>query len=200
MIAEIAVARDLYVISDEIYEKLIYDNEKHISIASLGTDIFDRTIVINGVSKTYSMTGWRIGYLAGPEKILSVISNLQDHSTSNPTSISQKAALAAIKGDQSFLKPIVKEFENRRNVMVERLNKIQGFKAIKPMGAFYVFCDISATGVDSVAFSNKLLDEAHVAVIPGDGFGWNTHIRFSFATSMSNITNGLERIDKYLKG
>jgi len=200
MIAEIAVSNDIYVLSDEIYEKLIYGNEKHLSIASLGNKIYELTITVNGVSKTYSMTGWRIGYLAGPVKVVGFISNLQDHSTSNPTSISQKAALAAIKGDQAFLKGIVGEFEKRRDYMVKRLNSIKGFKAIEPKGAFYVFCDISATGFDSALLCEKLLEEAHVALIPGEGFGWPTHVRFSFATSMDNIVKGLERIDKFIKG
>ncbi len=198
-IARLAKENDFYIISDEIYEKISYTDKKIVSIASLDKDVFDRTITVNGVSKSYSMTGWRIGYLGCSKEIASAISNIQDHTTSNPTSISQAAALEAMKGDQSFVKTMVKEFVKRRDYMVNKLNSIKGFKASNPEGAFYVFSDISSFGMDSLKFCSKLLEEAKVAVIPGGPFGWDTHIRFSFATSMENIQKGLDRIEKWVK-
>lgn len=198
-IAEVTVPKKICVISDEIYEKLIYDGQGHTSIASLGNEIKDLTIVVNGVSKSYSMTGWRIGYIAGDKEVIGAINKIQSHSTSNPASISQKAALQAINGDQSSISTMKKEFEVRRNYLVESLNNIKGFKAIKPQGAFYVFCSIKKTGVDSVTLSNRLLDEAKVAVIPGKPFGSDEHIRLSFATSKDDIKKGTERIAKWVE-
>lgn len=142
-IADFAVKHDLYVVSDEIYEKLIYDGTKHISIASFNEEIYKRTIVINGVSKSYSMTGWRIGYLAAPEDVAKAISNMQSHATSNPNSIAQKATLAALTGSQACVEEMRKEFEIRRNYMVERLSQISFFSIIEPKGAFYVVIDLS---------------------------------------------------------
>lgn len=198
-IAKLAKENNFYIISDEIYEKISYTAKKIVSIASLDKDACDRTITVNGVSKSYSMTGWRIGYLGCHPDIAKAISNIQDHTTSNPTSISQMAALEAIKGDQSFVKTMVLEFAKRRDYIVGRLNSIKGFSAKKPDGAFYVFSDISGFKMDSFKFCDKLLEEAKVAVIPGGPFGFNTHIRFSFATSMENITKGLDRIEKWAK-
>ncbi|MEE8360480.1 MAG: pyridoxal phosphate-dependent aminotransferase [Candidatus Omnitrophota bacterium] len=198
-IADIAVSKKILVVSDEIYEKLIYGAGKHVSIASLGEKIKDLTLVVNGVSKSYSMTGWRIGYMAGDDKIVSAINNIQSHSTSNPASISQKAALEAISGEQSSISSMKKEFESRRDYMVERLNKIPCFRVSLPKGAFYVFCNIKDTGYNSIEITNKLLDEANVALVPGKPFGSDNHVRLSFATSTADIAKGLDRIEKWVK-
>lgn len=199
MVAKLAVKYKFWVVSDEIYEDIIYDNKKHISIASLGKDIHDLTITVNGVSKSYSMTGWRIGYLGAPLKIAQAVGNLQSHSTSNPASISQKAALAALQGDREFIKKMVSEFKIRRDYTVTKLNGIKGFQCLNPDGAFYVFCDISALKLKASVLANRLLDEAKVAVVPGEGFGCDTHVRFSFATSMEQIKKGLDRIEQWAR-
>jgi aspartate aminotransferase len=196
-IADIAVTKKFFVISDEIYEKLIYDNGKHVSIASLNEEIKKLTLLVNGISKSYSMTGWRIGYTAGDQEVVDSINKIQSHSTSNPSSISQKAALEAIKGDQSSVDPMRSEFESRRNYIIKRLNGIKGFKPVNPQGAFYVFCNISETGLDSLALSNKLLDEIKVAVIPGKPFGSDEHIRLSFAIGKDEIKEGADRIERW---
>lgn len=206
-IAEIAVEKKLFVISDEIYEHLIYDGEKHYSIASLGDEIKQLTIVVNGVSKTYSMTGWRIGYAAGPKPIIAAMSNLQSHSTSNPTSFCQHAAIEALRGDQSFIQMMLKAFDERRRYMVEKLNSISGIKCRIPKGAFYVFPDVSAyygkklNGREikgSLDFADYLLECAKVAVVPGVAFGDDRCIRLSYATSLDKIKAGLERIEQVL--
>lgn len=197
-LAEICVAKKIFVIADEIYEKIIYDNIKHISIASLNKEIYDLTITVNGVSKSYSMTGWRIGYLAGPSDIVDAISKIQDHSTSNPTSISQKAALAALNAPNDFPKSMCQEFQKRRDYIIERVNKIQKISFIIPQGAFYIFCDISKTGMDSITFANRLLDEVFVAVIPGIGFGRDDYVRISFATNLEQLKKGMDRIGEWL--
>ncbi|PIW66125.1 MAG: aspartate aminotransferase [Candidatus Omnitrophica bacterium CG12_big_fil_rev_8_21_14_0_65_43_15] len=197
-LAKVIMDSEAAIISDEIYEELIYDGLKHISIASFGKDIFDRTFVVNGVSKSYSMTGWRIGYAAGPKDVMAAISNLQDHSTSNPTSISQMAALEALKGSQESVSVMCAEFAKRRDYLCQRFNKMKKLFYIKPQGAFYIFVDISKTGLKSMDFTKALLEDEHVAVIPGEPFGWDNYVRMSFATSMENITKGLDRIEKWL--
>lgn len=198
-IADIAVSKNMLVISDEIYEKLIYDSAKHISIASLGKDIKASTLVVNGVSKSYSMTGWRIGYVAGEAGIIDAINKIQSHSTSNPTSISQKAALEAVNGEQSFIEKMRNEFQARRDYAAERVKKINGLSVVKPRGAFYLFCNISKLGLDSVGMANSLLEEAKVAVIPGKPFGSDKHIRISFATGLDDIKRGLDRIERWVR-
>ncbi|QSQ10131.1 Aspartate aminotransferase [Koleobacter methoxysyntrophicus] len=207
-IAEIAVENNIYVISDEIYEKLIYDGNEHVSIASLGKEIKDLTILINGVSKAYSMTGWRIGYAAGNHKVIKAMSSIQSHSTSNPNSIAQKAAVAALTGDQEPIKNMVKEFSRRRDYMVDKLNSIRGITCNKPSGAFYVMANISkffGSTVDgreitnSVEFAEVLLDKGEVAVIPGSAFGTDRFVRLSYATSMENIKRGLDKIEEFVK-
>ncbi|MCX7765794.1 MAG: pyridoxal phosphate-dependent aminotransferase, partial [Candidatus Sumerlaeia bacterium] len=206
-IAEIAVEKKLFVISDEIYEHLIYDGEKHYSIASLGDEIKKLTIVVNGVSKTYSMTGWRIGYAAGPKPVITAMSNLQSHSTSNPTSFCQHAAIEALRGDQSFIQMMLKAFDERRRYMVEKLNSIKGIKCRVPKGAFYVFPDVSAfygkklngkVIKGSLDFADYLLEKAKVAVVPGVAFGDDRCIRLSYATGLDKIKAGLERIEQVL--
>ncbi len=204
-IAKIVVEKGIWVISDEIYDKLLYDGLQYVSIASLGPEIKAKTLVVNGVSKAYAMTGWRIGYVAGDKDVIGAMSNLQDHSTSNPTSIAQKAALAALTGPQEMVQQMVVEFEKRRNFMVERLNQIQGFSCLLPPGAFYAFVNIS--GVLGKSFNEKpvkgsmdltelLLTEAKVAVLPGSPFGADSFLRLSYATSMENIVAGLDRIEE----
>jgi aspartate aminotransferase len=197
-IAKVAVKHKIFVISDEIYEKLVYDNKEYVSIASLGKEIYDLTITVNGVSKSYAMTGWRIGYAAGPADIMDAISNIQSHATSNPTSISQKATQTALVEDQKCVDEMRQEFQKRRDYMVSRIQKMDKISCVKPEGAFYVFCDISKIGIDSVTLATRLLDEAKVAVIPGEPFGTNDFIRLSFATSMDSIKKGLDRIEEWV--
>jgi len=207
-LSEVLVRRNIHCVSDEIYEKLIYDGAGHTSIASLGPEIKKRTLVVNGVSKAYSMTGWRIGYAAGPKEIIQVMSNLQDHSTSNPTSISQVAAVEAISGIQNDLEKMAGEFRRRRDYLVDRVNAIRGLSVMKPQGAFYCFVDIS--GLLGKSFKGKsiktsleltdvLLNEVRVAVIPGSVFGDDRFIRLSYAMSMENIKEGLDRMEAFAK-
>lgn len=207
-VAELAVERGFFVISDEIYEELIYDGPVQTSIASLGPEIKEQTITVNGVSKTYSMTGWRIGYTASNQQIASIMSNVQSHATSNPNSIAQKAALAALKGPKEDVKMMKVEFAKRRDYMVERINSIPGLSCKNPQGAFYVFMNISklfgkkyqGQEIDSSdQFAQILLDAAKVALVPGSGFGADEFVRFSYAVSMPNIEEGLNRIEKFIK-
>lgn len=198
-IAAFCVSKRLFVISDEIYEKIIYDQQKHVSIASFNKEIYDLTITVNGLSKSHSMTGWRIGYLGAPVDIAQAISNLQDHTTSNPCSISQKAAVAALNMPDDFSTKMCQEFENRRNYLISRFDKMKMISYVKPQGAFYMFFNISKTGLDSMQFSQKLLDEFLVAVIPGVAFGKDDCIRISFATSMAQLEKAMDRIEKFLK-
>ncbi|MBI4846632.1 MAG: pyridoxal phosphate-dependent aminotransferase [Candidatus Omnitrophica bacterium] len=197
-IADIAVEHGIIVISDEIYEKLVYDEAKHVSIASLNEKIYSLTFTVNGLSKAYSMTGWRIGYLAGPKEAVEKISNLQDHSTSCPNSIAQAASVEALTQNEEFIDKMKKEFISRRDYFVKRIKGVRKLSVIKPKGAFYIFCNISRTGIGSLDFSKRLLDEAQVAVIPGIAFGEDKYIRLSFATSMEQITKGMDRIEKWV--
>ena len=202
-IADIALRHKLLIISDEIYEKILYDGLAHISIATLGPEVAAQTVIINGVSKAYAMTGWRIGYAAGPKDILTAMANIQSQSTSNPCSISQKAATAALKLGGPFTERMVVEFDRRRNVMVNRLNNIPGVTCRMPSGAFYAFPNIRGIlgrrGPDGPiqspqAFADHLLKQAHVAVVPGEPFGSREHIRLSYATGMETIERGIDRI------
>ena len=203
-IAALAVKHNMYVISDEIYEKLIYDGFTHTSIASLGREIKDLTIVVNGVSKSHAMTGWRIGYAAGPKEIITAMANIQSQSTSNPSSISQKAAVEALRGPQDFIRTMNVEFDKRRKYMVERLNKIKGVSCLMPVGAFYAFPRISSLFgkslngkviKNSADLATLLLEEAKVALVSGDAFGADAYIRLSYATSLDIIHKGLDRIE-----
>jgi aspartate aminotransferase len=204
-IAAVAVRHQFYVISDEIYEKLLYDGFNHCSIASLGKEIKDLTVVVNGVSKSHAMTGWRIGYAAGPKDVLSAMANIQSQSTSNPCSISQKAAVEALRGPQAFIATMNVEFDKRRRFMVERLNAMKGVTCLMPVGAFYAFPDVSRlfgksvngkTIKGSADLAAYLLEDAQVALVSGDAFGAEAYIRLSYATSMENIQKGLDRIEK----
>ncbi|MFA5089473.1 MAG: pyridoxal phosphate-dependent aminotransferase [Candidatus Omnitrophota bacterium] len=197
-IAVVCIEKKIFVISDEIYEKLTYDNLKHVSLGSLNKDIYDQTITVNGLSKSFSMTGWRIGYLAGPQDIVDAVSKIQDHTTSNPVSISQKAALAAFSAQEDFVKDMLKEFQKRRDYAVKMLSGIKKIDFIKPQGAFYIFCGIVNTGLGSADFASRLLEEALVGLIPGEGFGRDDYVRISFATSLSQLEKGMDRLKEWI--
>jgi aspartate aminotransferase len=207
-IAEIAISHKFFVISDEIYEKIVYDGFEFRSIASLGEEIKGRTIIVHGVAKTYAMTGWRIGYTAGSEEIISAMSNIQSQSTSNPTSISQKASVEALIGPQDEVRKMVSAFSQRRNYIVDRLNEIPGVSCLKPIGAFYVFPNFSEyygrsyQGKkinNSTELADYFLDVAKAAVVPGVEFGADPFERLSYATSMEDIREGIDRIEESLK-
>jgi aspartate aminotransferase len=198
-ISEVAAEEDIYILSDEIYEKLVYDGTEHVSIASLTPEAYDLTITVNGFSKAYAMTGWRLGYLAAPEPIARAIDSMQSHSTSNPCSFAQKGALAALKGDQQCIVDMREEFNLRREYMYGRLSSISGISAVKPLGAFYVLANISALGLNSTNFADRLLSKANVAVVPGIAFGDDQTVRLSYATSLDVIKKGLDRIEEFAK-
>src|SRR4030043_2053416 len=207
-IAEIALSKNFFVISDEIYEKIVYDGFQFTSIASLSEEMKKRTIIVHGVAKTYAMTGWRIGYTAGPAEIISAMNNIQSQSTSNPTSIAQKASVEALIGPQDEVERMVAAFGQRRNYIVDRLNKIPGGSCYKPVGAFYAFPNFSSYYgksyqgkkiENSTHLANFFLDVARVAVVPGVEFGADPFERLSYATSMEHIREGLNRIEEALK-
>lgn len=205
-IADLAVEKNLFVISDEIYEHLVYEG-KAVSIASFNEKIKDLTIIINGVSKTYAMTGWRIGFSASNETIAKVMANIQSHATSNPNSIAQIATIAALDGGLECVEEMKKHFVERRNFMVDGINAIDGVSCEKPSGAFYIMMDISKLFgkelcgckiTDADAFATALLEKAKVAVVPGTGFEAPNYVRWSYATSLDNIKEGLSRLNKFL--
>jgi aspartate aminotransferase len=207
-IAEMAISHGFFVISDEIYEKIVYDGFECRSIASLGEEIKSRTIIVHGVAKTYAMTGWRIGYAAGPEEIISAMTNIQSQSTSNPTSISQKASVEALIGPQEEVNKMVSAFAQRRNYIVDRLNEIPGVSCFKPTGAFYVFPNFSEYYgkafhgkkiSNSTELADYFLDVAKVAVVPGVEFGADPFERLSYATSMEDIREGVDQIEESLR-
>ncbi|KAF3891279.1 MULTISPECIES: pyridoxal phosphate-dependent aminotransferase [Nostocales] len=198
-IAEIVVEKDILVVSDEIYEKILYDGAKHVSIGSVGEEIFARTIISNGFAKAYSMTGWRIGYLAGPLDLMKATITIQSHSTSNVCTFAQYGAIAALESSQDCVEQMRQGFAQRRQVMLERLNAIPGLTCIKPDGAFYLFPDISKTGLKSLDFCNALLEKEQVAVIPGIAFGADDNIRLSYATDMATIEKGMDRLERFVK-
>jgi aspartate aminotransferase len=209
-IAQLLVKYDIYCICDEIYEKLIYDEAEHFTIASLSNEVKAKTIIINGVSKSYAMTGWRIGYAAGPEDIISGMGKIQEHSTSNPNSIAQKASVEALNGRQETIEEMRREFDERRKYMVEKLNKIKGVSCLKPSGAFYAFPNVSKILEKGVKYNGKriinsfyladfILKEAEVALIPGSAFEAEGYLRLSYATSMEDVKEGLDRIENILK-
>jgi aspartate aminotransferase len=207
-IAQICGKNNIFIISDEIYEKLVYDNFKFTSIAETTSETKDITIVVNGVSKAYAMTGWRIGYAVGPKNIISAMSKIQSQSTSNATSISIKAAVEALNGTQEYVESMKKEFKKRRDYIVERLNEINDISCAKPEGAFYVFPNISTllgktfngkTINTDIEFADYLLDVAKIAVVPGSAFGAEGYIRLSYATSIENIREGIDRLEATLK-
>ncbi|BCL34346.1 pyridoxal phosphate-dependent aminotransferase [Nostoc sp. MS1] len=198
-LAQVVVDADIYVVSDEIYEKILYDGAQHISIGSLGKEIFDRTLISNGFAKAYSMTGWRLGYLAGPLEIIKAASTIQGHSTSNVCTFAQYGAIAALEDSQDCVEEMRLAFAKRRQVMLDGLNSIPGLSTAKPDGAFYLFPDISKTGLKSLEFCDALIEEHQVAVIPGIAFGADKNIRLSYATDLATIEKGLERLDKFVR-
>lgn len=202
-LADLIVEHNIYCISDEIYEKIIYSPHKHYSIASFNDKIKDLTFTVNGLSKTYAMTGWRIGYLGGEKKLVEKALMVQTHSTSCTSSISQKAAVAALKLDEKIVNKMIDEFAKRREFLMKKVEKIEGLKYVQPEGAFYLFVDfrnfIGKKFKDSEEICTKLLEDYKVAVIPGGAFGAEGFIRISYAASMSEIEKGIERIEKFLK-
>lgn len=209
-IAQLLVKYDIYCICDEIYEKLIYDEAEHFTIASLSNEVKAKTIIINGVSKSYAMTGWRIGYAAGPEDIISGMGKIQEHSTSNPNSIAQKASVEALNGRQETIEEMRREFDERRKYMVEKLNQIKGVSCLKPSGAFYAFPNVSKILEKGVKYNGKriinsfdladfILNKVEVALIPGSAFEAEGYLRLSYATSMEDVKEGLDRIENILK-
>ena len=207
-LVDVVLPRKVLIIADDIYEKFLYDGAVFTSIASLGKEVQDQTVVINGVSKTYSMTGWRIGYAAGPADLMAAMDKVQTQNVSNPVSFCQKAAVEALAGPQESVQKMVTEFDRRRKYIVQRLNAMPGVKCAMPKGAFYVFPNI--TGLFGKKWGDKvisnsgdvtdlILEEAKVAVVAGSGFGNDNHIRFSYATSMANIEKGMDRIQEALK-
>jgi aspartate aminotransferase len=206
-LAGIAVEKGLYIISDEIYEKIIYDGMKHVSPASFGDEFMKKVITVNGFSKSYAMTGWRLGYAAGPENIIKAVIKLQDHTTSCATSIAQKAAVEALRGDQTPVRLMVEEFDKRRKYMVNRLKRLDGISCTMPEGAFYVFPNVSGLyrrNIAGTVVSNStelvdlLIEKARVAFVPGICFGSDDHIRISFATNMAQIEEGMNRLEGLL--
>ena len=198
-LAEVVVEKNILVVSDEIYEKILYDGAEHLSIGAVGPDVFERTIISSGFAKAYSMTGWRLGYLAGPVELIKTVNTIQDHSTSNVCTFAQYGAIAALESPQDCVEEMRLAFAQRRQVMLERLNAIPGLICPKPDGAFYMFPNISKTGLKSLEFCNALLESQQVAVIPGIGFGADECIRLSYATDMASIEKGMDRLDKFVR-
>ncbi|MDE6841591.1 MAG: pyridoxal phosphate-dependent aminotransferase [Oscillospiraceae bacterium] len=208
-IARVCVEKDIYVISDEIYYGLLYDGVKSVSFASLGEDVKERTILINGVSKSYAMTGWRIGYLLSSERIAKVMSNFLSHSTGSPSSVSQAASVAALTGPQDCVEEMRQAFEERRNYIVERVNAMEGVSCIRPEGAFYIMMNVEKqlgrtlhgeTISSSDDFSAALLKHGLVATVPCSGFGAPSFVRWSYAASLDSIRKGMDRLEEFLKG
>ncbi len=189
----------LYVIADEIYEKILFDGRRHVSFASLDKDALDRTVTVNGFSKSYSMTGWRLGYLAGPEAVVGQVSKMLDHTTSCTVSFAQKGALAALQQGSEWTEQARNEFAARRDLACKELSLVDRVEAIAPEGTFYVFCDISQTGLSAVDFASRLLEEKKVAVIPSESFGIQGYIRISFATDRDTIQRGIRRISEFTR-
>ncbi len=207
-LAETAVNSGLIIVADEIYEKLVYDDNAHVSIASFSDEIKEHTITINGVSKSYAMTGWRIGFAAANKDIAKIMSNIQSHAASNPNSIAQAATIAALEGPQDEVEEMRKVFSERREHMVKRINSIEGVSCLMPQGAFYVMMNVSKlfgktfygkTIQTSDDFAELLLEHAKVALVPGSGFGAEGYVRWSYATSIENINKGLDRLEAFLK-
>ncbi len=196
-LVEVAIEEELYILSDEIYEKLIYGDAKHVSVAAFSPGVYERTITINGFSKPYAMTGWRLGYSAAPKHVANAIDRIQSHSTSNVTSFAQRGALAALKGPQNCIDEMRREYDKRRLRTLEIIRTIPKLSCVEPLGAFYLLVDISKTGLGSEDFAEQLLTKEKVAVVPGSAFGDDSLIRISYATSMENIERGLGRLANF---
>lgn len=199
-LGDICVEKGILILSDEIYEKLVYDGAEHVSVASFSQAHYEHTIIVHGFAKAWSMTGWRLGFLAAPEPIAKAIDAIQGHSTSNPTSFAQKGGVAALNGPQDHLKPWLEEFAKRRGYAHKRLNSIPGITCVNAKGAFYLFPNISKFGLNSTEFCQKLLEQEKVAMVPGIAFGADEYLRISYATSMANIEKGLDRLERFCKG
>jgi aspartate aminotransferase len=198
-IADVAAEEEILILSDEIYEKLLYDGTEHFSVASFGKEYYDLAITVNGFSKSYAMTGWRLGYLGAPDSIARAIDSIQSHSTSNACSFAQKGGVAALKGDQQTVADMRDEFNLRREYMLERFTKMQHVSVVRPQGAFYVLVNISKLGLTSQNFSDRLLSKANVAVVPGIAFGDDRTVRFSYATSLDVIKKGMDRFEEFCR-
>ncbi len=196
-LVEVAASEDIIILSDEIYEKLLYNGKKHVSTASVSEAAKRLTITINGFSKVYSMTGWRLGYTAAPPEIAEVIDTIQSHTTSNPTTFAQYGALAALQGDQSFVNDMIEEYDMRRQYMLSRLQKIRNIEVVEPDGAFYFLVDTTKMGLSSMNLSEKLLSRYRVAAVPGLAFGHDHSVRLSYATSLDVIKKGLDRFEEF---
>ena len=197
-IGEIVVDHDIWVVSDEIYEKILYDGAEHLSIGAVNADTFERTIVSSGFAKSYAMTGWRIGYIAGDVELIKLATIIQGHATSNVCTFAQFGALEALTGPQDFLQEMLDAYTQRRKFALECLSKMPHISYVKPNGAFYLFLDISKTQLNSLDFCNALLEQQKVVAIPGIAFGDDQAIRLSYATDMATIEKGLDRLDKFL--
>jgi aspartate aminotransferase len=198
-LGEIALGEDIVILSDEIYEKLVYGEAKHVSIASLSQELYDLTITVNGFSKAYSMTGWRLGYTAAPKALADAIEKIQNHTTSNANSFSQYGALAALEGDQSFIEDLRGEYDVKRQFMFARLNAINNIRVIEPMGAFYFFVNTSKMGLKSMNLCDKLLSRYKVAAVPGIAFGYDEGIRLSYCTTLDILNEGLTRFEQFCR-
>jgi len=198
-LAEVLASRQVAVISDEIYEKLVYDGRSHVSIGSLNQRMFDLTVTCNGFSKAYAATGWRLGYAAGPAHVIKAAIEIQGHITSGANTFAQYGAIAALKGPQDEVETMRQEFERRRDLMLDGIRSIPGLTCDRPGGAFYLFPNISATGLDSMTFCRRLLDEHQVAIVPGIAFGSDAQVRFSYATDRQTISKGTERLARFVR-
>ncbi len=199
-LGEVAASEDILILSDEIYQKLVYGDAEHVSIASINEDLRDLTMTVNGFSKAYSMTGWRLGYVAAPAEIAAAIDTIQSHSTSNPTSFAQYGALAALQGDQSFVSDMRDELDMRRQYLLGRFKAINNISVVEPMGAFYFLVNIEKMGLTSMNLAEKLLSRYGVAVVPGIAFGDDRTLRFSYACGLDVIKTGLDRFEEFCKG
>lgn len=198
-LGEVAAAEDILILSDEIYEKMVYDDAEHVSIASISEELKDLTITINGFSKAYSMTGWRLGYTAAPQEIATAIDTIQSHSTSNPTTFAQYGGIAALEGDPQLLVDMVEEFNVRRQYMLSRLKNINNIHVVEPKGAFYFLVDVQPMLIKSVNFAEKLLSRMLVAAVPGVAFGAEYTVRLSYAAGLDVIKEGLDRFEEFCR-
>jgi len=198
-LADVVVRNDIYVVSDEIYEKLLYDDAQHLSIGAVSPEVFDRTIVSSGFAKAYAMTGWRVGFLAGAPELIKACSTVQGHSTSNVCTFAQYGAIAALEGPQDAVEEMRQAFAQRRKVILERVNAIPGLTCVVPTGAFYIMPSIQQIGSDSLAFCEALLEEQQVVAVPSIAFGTEGYIRISYATDLDTINKGMDRLDKFVR-
>lgn len=198
-LAEVIVAHGIAVVADEIYEKLIYDGLRHLSIGSLGEDIFNLTLTCNGFSKAYAATGWRLGYAAGPKHVIAAAIDIQSHITSGPNTFAQYGGIAALEESQESIEMMRATFERRRDLMYAGVSAIPGLVCPKPHGAFYLFPNISATGLDSITFCARLLEQEHLALVPGIAFGMDTNVRLSYAADVETIEKGVERLARFMR-